>query len=246
MKTARPVVAPVASDAFQPKLIYLARRNPALSRRDFVARWRRHGALGMSLPRWRNIARYVHCDALDPPAPTAAIDADYDAIGIVWHRSPAARTAHLADTGSRLQMEQDEHDTFARPIVEACVLTREQVLLAPPDRSSTATIKLTRFLQEYDHPFALGEIPAAGKIAAFHRTLAAGGATVRGHVLNFPLPPENGTSWGLACAAIEELWFDDIAAATAASRCFAGAGESPQAPSSTIAVLTNELLIYAG
>ena len=48
----------------RPKLIYLARRNPALTREAFVPRWPRHGALGMSLPRWRNIWRYVHCDVL--------------------------------------------------------------------------------------------------------------------------------------------------------------------------------------
>lgn len=46
----------------EPKLIYLARRNPVLTREGFTAKWRQHGALGMSMPQWGNIRRYVHCD----------------------------------------------------------------------------------------------------------------------------------------------------------------------------------------
>lgn len=245
MRGPLPVNAPTARDAFQPKLIYLARRNPALSRRDFVARWRQHGALGMSLPRWRNVARYVHCDVLDPPSPTPAIDASHDAIGIVWHRSPAARAAHLADTGSRLQMEQDERETFAQPIVETCVLTREHVLLAPPDPASAATFKLMRFLQVGADPSTLAQITASGDMASRHRALAAAGAPVRGHLVDLPLPPERGATWGLACAVIEELWFDDLASATAAGRWFAAATRVPPIRAATMAILTNEVLLYS-
>jgi len=237
-----PVDAPAAGSEFQPKLIYLARRNPALaSRRDFVARWRQHGALGMSLPRWRNVARYVHCDALDLPPPTPGVDASYDGIGIVWHRSPAARAAHVADTGSRLQMERDELETFARPIVETCLLARERVLLAPQD-TARAPVKLTRFLHAGDDPPAL-RLAAGGPdtVTSRQRELAAAGAPARGHVLNLPLPPERATTWGLACAAIEELWFDDAEAARAAARWFAAATVAPAA----IAMITNEVLLYS-
>jgi EthD domain len=230
---------PTTTDAFQPKLIYLARRNPALSRREFVVRWRRHGALGMSLPRWRNVARYVHCDALDPSAPTATIDADHDAIGIVWHRSPAARAAHLADTGSRRQMEQDELETFARPIVETCLLAREHLLLAPPATSAT-TVKLTRLLRAGDGVPPPGEAFTREFVATRQRALAAAGAPVRGHVLDVPLPPERGAGWGLCCAAIEEFWFDDLTAAQAAAGALA---TDPVAPAS-LALLTNEVLLY--
>jgi len=240
MRTGLPVDAPAANDALQPKLIYLARRNPALSRTDFVARWRRHGALGMSRPRWRNIARYVHCDVLDPPAPTPAVDPGYDAIGMVWHRSPAARAAHLADTDSRLQMEQDELETFARPIVETCLLAREHMLLAPPAASATA-VKLTRFLQATDDARSPGEAFTPEFVATRHRELAAAGASVRGHLLDLPLPPERGAAWGLRCAAIEEFWFDGLEAAEAAA-CRLTA--DPVAPAS-VAVLTNEVLLYS-
>lgn len=231
---------PAASSAFQPKLIYLARRNPALSRRAFVARWRQHGALGMSLPRWRNVARYVHCDVPDLPPPTPGVDSSHDGIGIVWHRSPAARAAHLADTSSRLQMEQDELETFARPIVETCLLARENVLLAPPD-PARVPVKLTRFLHAGDGLPALRQaVRDHANMAPRYRELAAADAPVRGHVLNLALPPERGRAWGLACEAVEELWFDDTRAALAAARWFTA---SPTAPAA-ITVLTNEVLLY--
>ncbi len=251
--TARlPFDAPAATDtqaasaSFQPKLIYLARRNPALSRREFVVRWRRHGALGMSLPRWRNVARYVHCDALVPSVPTPAIDPGPDAIGIVWHRSPAARAAHLADTGSRLQMEQDELETFARPIVETCLLAREHVLLAPPGATAMTlagvnVVKLTRFLQARDDAPSPGAAFTWEFVDQRHLELAAAGAPVRGHMLDLPLPPERGTAWGLDCAAVEELWFDGLAAAEAAARLLVTDSIAPAAT----AVLTNEVLLYS-
>ena len=238
--------APATGDPYQPKLIYLARRNPALSRREFVVRWRRHGALGMSLPRWRNVARYVHCDALLPSAPTSAIDPDHDAIGIVWHRSPAARAAHLADTGSRRQMEQDELETFARPIVETCLIARELVLLAPPAATAATiatanAVKLTRFLQATSDAPTPGAAFTREFVGVRQRELAAAGAPVRGHLLDLPLPPERGTAWGLDCAAVEEFWFDGLAAAEAAARLLATDSSAPAA----FAVLTNEVLLYS-
>jgi hypothetical protein len=82
----------------EPKLIYLARRNPGLTRAGFTARWRQHGALGMSMPRWINIRRYVHCDVQQPGVP--GIDETYDGVGLIWHRSPEARARHRADNSS--------------------------------------------------------------------------------------------------------------------------------------------------
>jgi hypothetical protein len=245
MTSGLPVEAPAAGGALQPKLVYLARRNPALSRAAFVARWRKHGALGMSRPRWRNIARYVHCDVLDPPAPTAAVDAGWDAIGLIWHRSIAARAAHLADTDSREQMERDELETFARPIVECCLLARECVLLAPgadTDATATATaIKLTRFLWAGDDPPALDQASDPAIAAARRAALAALGAAPRGQVLDLPLPPERGASWGLDCTAVEEWWFEDLTAADRAARWFAATTVAPRATT----VLTNEVRLHS-
>jgi hypothetical protein len=199
---------------YQPKLIYLARRNPRLSREAFVARWRRHGALGMSLPRWKNIARYVHCDVQRPTTPAPELEFGYDGIGIIWHRSPEARGAHLADTSSRLAMERDEEETFAEPISMCCVLARETVIL-PPEGSTQGFVKL--------HVFWMA--PAAGTAPVRRMSgrepgqqeMAAAGASPRGHVINVPVVSSAGTGWGLACDCVEEWWFDNERAALRAA-----------------------------
>lgn len=181
-------------DHFQPKLIYLTRRHPSLGRTEFTARWRRHGQLGMSRPRWKNIARYVHCD-IDLPGPGLQdILGDYDGIGMIWHRSPTHRTAHLADATSKAEMEADEAETFAAPIGQVCVLVREEVEQSP---EAGASWKLVRFSSSSD--------------------VTAKPAGCIGLVRNRPLEPEAEDGWGLKCALIEEFWFASREAAEAAA-----------------------------
>jgi hypothetical protein len=199
---------------FQPKLIYLARRNPALSRDAFVVRWRQHGRLGMSMPRWVNIARYVHCDVSPPHEEERHLLSDHDGIGMIWHRSPPHRAAHIADTRSRQAMEADEAATFERPIVQTCLLAREEVLAAA---APGAPFKLTRFATDC----GVASLPY--------------GAV--GHVRNYPLPPETGAGWGLPSRIVEEFWFASREAAVEA------AGEL-QPNRDSILLLSNEVVLY--
>ena len=210
----------------QPKLIYVAQRHPRLQRHEFTVRWRQHGALGMSLPRWKNVARYVHCDVLPVPPSVDVLDSVSDGIGIVWHRSPAARAAHLADTSSRESMERDEQETFARPIVDCCILMRERLLLAP--RAGSQAFKLTR-------------LQTAARLreprgAALRERLGRAGIALQGHAVNVPLPPENGARWGLDVDCIEELWFDSMDGALRAATLLAADGSTQ--------ILTNEVELY--
>jgi hypothetical protein len=237
-------------DPMRPKLIYLTARHPSLAPPQFVARWRAHGALGMSLPRWRNIARYVHCDVLHDAPANAALDAGYDGVGLIWHRSPAARRAHLADTSSREQMEQDELATFARPIGEVCVVTAETVLEAP--RTSGGGAKLFRFAwpasRESAEPIRTAALASATRVRLIVRDLEP-----CGHVVNVPLPPERGDRWGLDVAVVEELWFDSAAAAAMAAQVLRDAtagdalvrgGKAHDATASEVLVVTNEVPLY--
>ncbi|MEZ5458047.1 MAG: hypothetical protein R3E65_01565 [Steroidobacteraceae bacterium] len=211
------------SPDFEPKLIYLTRRHPDLTRPAFRARWRQHAALGMSRPRWKNIAQYMHCDVVD--------DSDFDGIGLIWHRSPIHRAAHLADTSSRLAMERDEAETFARPIVTDCLLAREHVLTPPSTLPGTA-LRLFRFIA--DAPAATADpIDAAAGRA---RRLVERGITTRGHLLDLALPPERPPRWGLGYALIEEWRCDDLGAA----RLAAATLETPGVP----CVITNEVPLY--
>jgi hypothetical protein len=224
-------MASMTDEDLQPKLIYLARRHPALTREAFTPRWRQHGALGMSRPRWRNIARYVHGDVIDRD--------DRDGLGLIWHRSRAARSAHLADTDSRLQMEQDENETFAEPIANVCLLAREYVLRGPPAMTVSSTgradpdgpVKLTRFLQTH----------APADATDLRLRLDAAELPLLGHIINLPLPPERGDAWGLRCACIEELWFANLEDARRATQVAAAA---PGSNAATLSVLTRDVLLY--
>jgi hypothetical protein len=208
---------------YEPKLIYLTRRHPDLTRPAFRARWRRHAALGMSRPRWKNISQYMHCDVLD--------DSGHDGIGLIWHRSPAHRAAHIADTSSRLDMERDETETFARPIVADCLLAREYVLT--PARTVLGTaLRVFRFLADRPADTTTALDAAAGRA----RTLAGRDITTHGHVLDLTLQPERPPRWGLRHAQIEEWRCADLVAA----RAVAAALAAPDVP----VVITNEVPLY--
>lgn len=208
----------------QPKLIYLTRRHPALTRTGFTARWRDHAKLGMSRPRWSNIARYAHCDIADPPPELLDVLSDHDGIGLIWHRSPAHRRAHLADMTSRAEMEADELATFAEPIVRHCLVARESIRVAPP-ADTVGFVKLTSYHW-------------SDSIECLEPSAIAGLQGLCGHVVNVPLPPERPAGWWLSCAAVEEYWFESTAAAALGARTMS------RAPGKTILVLSNQVELY--
>jgi hypothetical protein len=119
----------------QPKLIYFAERHPDVGPSAFQARWREHGALGMRLPRWRNVLRYTQCDRIDAqfdmPGELAC-----DGVATVVFRGEAERLAHIADPDGHLT-KADEAQTFAKPVRDVSVLTRSILML--PHRSGSQT-----------------------------------------------------------------------------------------------------------
>ena len=119
----------VSAPPFRPKLVYFAERHPSLDAIAFTARWRRHARLGMGMPRWRNIERYVHCDPLiDLPLPFATLACD--GIALLWYQSEGHRQLHIADTSARETMQRDEAGTFARSVRDFSFLGEEIVLTA--------------------------------------------------------------------------------------------------------------------
>lgn len=218
----------------RPKLMYLARRHPALTGEQFIPRWRQHGALGMSMPRWKNIWRYVHCDVVD--------GRDYDGVGIVWHKSPEARRAHREDTSSQAAMEADERETFDRLVVDFCALMEEREALHPrPD----AAVKLIRFAQRrYDvtRDRFVEELAPAHARELLHLPDIQG--RVRGLVQNHALPSESGRPWGLPYDYVEELWFDTRDDAVAVELMLRKDSPVLLGSDLAVAVLTNEIVLY--
>ena len=221
----------------RPKLMYLARRHPALSKEQFTPRWRQHGALGMSMPRWKNIWRYVHCDVLAHHSGNDDSQG-YDGVGIVWHRSPEARRAHREDTSSQAAMEADEVQTFDRLVGNFCALMEEREVLARSD----ASVKLIRFQQRQGDVGRETCIEEWAPLqAATLMRLSGVAGRLRGYVQNHAMPSESGRPWGLRYDYIEELWFDTLDDAREAESALRS--HLPGGPG-LVSVFTNEVVLY--
>ena len=227
----------------QAKYIYLARRHPLLDLGGFTERWRRHGALGMSMPRWANVRRYVQCDILAEAAPIPGICNGYDGVGMIWYHSLTARTSHTTDHASQAAMEADEAETFDEPVVNFGVLCAEEVARDLPGSG----LKLIRFIIR-PKPVSVSEFDAAWDqhTKAVLKFAEATGGLGR-YVYNRTLPAERPEGWGLGVHGVEELWFNDMDAlkrwhSAIHAALDSAASEAPWA--GTISVVTKEAVLY--
>lgn len=176
-------MVPIPSEG-RPKLIYFARRHPSIAAAGFPLRWREHGALGMSLPRWRNVWRYAQCDAVPVPGMPAA---PYDGVATVVFRSEEARLAHVADPDGHVT-RADEAATFAAPVRLTSVLTCAWEIASGSGTRFTIFLGLRRrsgatrdeFLEEW-----LGA--AAARASALRRIDPSAGLIVNAAVETGPL-----------------------------------------------------------
>jgi len=68
--------------------VYLQRRQPGVSYRDFQRLWRSHGDHAAAVaPFWAEVQCYVHNDPLEDPAGLPADTARYDAVGELFYTS---------------------------------------------------------------------------------------------------------------------------------------------------------------
>ena len=108
----------------QPKLVYLAKRNPGLNHEQFIRRWRQHGALAMGLQRWNSIERCAHCDALSAPPDLPQASGDYDGIGVIWFHDSLPGTEE-----DMVKLRADELETFSANVNQFALEVREQVVV---------------------------------------------------------------------------------------------------------------------
>jgi hypothetical protein len=218
-----------------PKLLYFAERHPHFSPAEFKERWRRHGALGMSLPRWRNILRYAQCDPVVCPLAGLA-PLECDGVAMVWYRSEATRQAHVADRSGSVT-KADESETFARPVARFALLTDEIVFLS----GEAGRLKL----------FMAVHRTAALSRAEFHdlwsgvfgpRLAAAIGMTDPhgGYIQNHARPAAEGAT-GFEADCIDEISVKDPAAFL--DRLRAELARAPLAASVRVLV-TEEMVLY--
>lgn len=216
--------------------MYIASRHPKLSLPAFRARWRQHGALAMSQPRWVNVKRYVHCDRLEEIS-LPGLSGDHDGVGMLWYRSPAHRAAHVAATTTQAIMVEDERETFSDLIANSRVLVAEHVVI-PGDY---APLKLTQFIWRSE-PTSATSFSDRWQQQQAERTESLRGLAER-YVVNTPMPPENDKPWGLSCDVIEELWFKDTSAMSTFLR-ERNELSCDDVTQKTIALATNEVVLY--
>lgn len=107
------------------KLIYLAKRKPGLTFDEFVCRWRKHGALGMSLPLWRFALGYVQAEPIRP-APLAGASDAFDAIACYMVADSMFTDMTDDDMPGALAMAEDELETFSGPIPDVSLWVNEE------------------------------------------------------------------------------------------------------------------------
>ena len=115
------------------KMIYLAERNPALSRESWIQRWRQHGAFCRTLPIWNHICHYEQCVAIDGGEFSATASSGpqpqqgWDGVGMIWFWSFAAMGRAREDP-ERPRLDADELETFSGPVEPTALIAREVVL----------------------------------------------------------------------------------------------------------------------
>jgi hypothetical protein len=120
------------------KLFYLAKRKPDLTRDQFIKRWRKHGALGMSTAFWRHALTYVQAEPISP-ASIPGMSEEYDAIAYLTYADAAFSDKFTPqDVTDSSMMLMDERETFAGPIPNVSFWLQEGALKVGDPGGTTA------------------------------------------------------------------------------------------------------------
>jgi len=112
------------------KMIYLAKRNPALAPEDFPQAWREHSALGREC---RNVQDKVlgvrQCSrVLDRPGVPNGASVDYDGVNLLSLRDRQAADDIWNDEETLRIMRPDEPRVFSTYVRDFTLVAKEQVL----------------------------------------------------------------------------------------------------------------------
>ena len=94
--------------------VYVQKRQPGVTYRDFQRLWRSHGDFAATVPAfWRNVARYIHNDPVEDSAGLPNISVAHDAVGELFYTSLEAWLG-MRDVMWR-EVAPDEARVFAGP-----------------------------------------------------------------------------------------------------------------------------------
>lgn len=177
------------------KMIYLARRNPALAPEDFPQAWREHSALGRECRNVQDKVKAVRqCSrVLDRPGVPSGASIDYDGVNLLSLRDRQAAEDIWSDDETLRIMRPDEPRVFSTYVRDFTMVAREQVLV---DGAETA-VCLVLFLRARPRR----QLLAADFVVAPDSPWAAAKRLVWNEVTG-ERPP------GYEYDAIVEAWFD--------------------------------------
>lgn len=187
------------------KLIYLARRNPALSLEQFPRRWRQHALLGGSLPSLRgNFVQVAQCLNLYDRAVVPRASLDFDGVNLLTLKDRSVATAMNQNDDVHDIMLPDELATFSTYVRHFSLPSVEQVVNGGPMQLYC----LVTFLKRDRHL----DVAAFG--AAMIEALGAASRSGGRSVVNLveDRPP------GYNFDAITENWFANVEEATSITR----------------------------
>ncbi|WP_198026860.1 EthD domain-containing protein [Polaromonas glacialis] len=212
------------------KMIYLARRNPALAAGDFAQAWREHSALGR---RCRNVQDKVlgvmQCTRLRESGEDGGLrgaSTDYDGVNLLQLRDLGVASDLWNDPETLAIMRPDEPRVFSTYVRDFTLVCRERVLRDAP-RGAVAVFAFVRrnaSVATADFDTAWDDGPAPDWLAA--PALQDALRVVHNTVVQ--TPPE-----GYDYDGIAEWWFTSAGAARAA---FAGRDIRAQLPPAYAAV----------
>jgi hypothetical protein len=175
------------------KMIYLARRNPALTFEAFPQAWREHAALGRQCRNVQDkIVGVTQCVRLDP-APGLA-STEFDGLNLLRLRDRQVAQDIWSDPETLRVMRPDELRVFDRHVRDATLVAQEQVVVDAP----AGDWLLAGFLRAAD-----GVDPAA-LADALERSCAASGAAASLRTVINRAEPEGPA--GCDFDAVLELW----------------------------------------
>lgn len=193
----RPALEPVW------KMIYLARRNPALAPEDFPQAWREHSALGRQC---RNVGQRVKSVAQCSRvlnAPLAGTSEGFDGVNLLVLADREAAGAIWSDPETLAVMRPDEPRVFDRYVRDCALVCRESVLRDAPRTGVVLHGFLRRRADLRPHDFRLSVLAAGPTRLLASGPLGQARRIVYNEVVETPPP-------GYEFDAIVEWWFDSV------------------------------------
>jgi hypothetical protein len=192
------------------KMIYLARRNPALPPEQFPEAWREHSSLGAGCTNVRDkILSVVQCSRILEGVALRGTADDYDGVNLLSLRDLQAATDIWNDPETLAIMRPDEPRVFSTDVREFTLVCEERVLRDAP-RSATC---LVGFLRRGAATAAVHWRLLVAQDAAAAAMTGSAFATARRVVHNTVcVPPPAGYEYD----SIVEWWFESPGAARGA------------------------------